>query len=123
VPEGEGVAIRRERGGGPRGGEDRSGVAHTARGDEVVQFPEDKGVNLANLHTCGSIAAAYPFNAPVALDGHGHLRRWTLGQRVEGHHVEGADHGTHGAPDAFLLIDQDEGMLLISRDGSRGAHL
>ena len=61
-------------GGGTGRGEHHSGLAHPAGGDQLVQLPEDEGVDLADLDAGRGLAAPHPVDAPVALDGDGNLR-------------------------------------------------
>ena len=89
----------------------------------VVELAEDKGVDLARLHTRRLDATLETCHTAVALDGDRGLGAGTPRQRVEGDDVEGADNSAHGTPDAAARIHQHNPMSLIATDGARRAHL
>jgi len=69
------------------------------------------------------LAAPHARYAAVTLHRDGRVRPRTLGQRVEGQHIEGAYDRAHRATDATLFIDEHEPHGRVTADRAGRAHL
>jgi hypothetical protein len=85
----------------------------------IIDFSINKGTGFTGLCTGRHLLLPDALCAIIALYGH-HPVKGHLGLRIKPNHPKGTGHGTHGAVDAFFLINQNRIRVFIPEYGPGG---